>query len=106
MATTTTTSKQFTLNLSDFWKGLFMAVIMPVLAIIMQSLDAGGLTFNWKVITGAAIAGLLGYLIKNFSTPAKIVVSGATPETVAAVKDGDIEVKVGGAVAKVSTPGV
>ena len=91
---TVVTSKKFTLNLNDFTRGLLMAVIVPVLAVVMDSLNQGSLTFNVKLITITALSGGIGYLIKNFGTPAKITITNAPPETVQAVKDGDKEVKV------------
>ncbi len=66
---TTSTSKQFSVNGSDFWKGLIVAVISPVFTIILQSLNAGSLTFDWKAIGATALIGLLSYLSKNFFTP-------------------------------------
>lgn len=51
---------------TDFLKALLMAVLAPVLFIIQQSIAAGALTFNWHQIEMAAIAGGVGYLIKNF----------------------------------------
>ena len=58
----------FKLNLRDFLKGALMAVLVPVLYIVQTSLDAGELTFNWKQITIAAIAGFTSYLLKNLFT--------------------------------------
>ena len=63
------TSNLFALDWKDIAKGLLMAVIVPVIAIIEQSVQTGNLTFDWKVIGGAALAGGLGYLVKNFFTP-------------------------------------
>jgi hypothetical protein len=91
---TVTTSKQFRLNLNDWWKGLIMAVLTPVFTIITQSLDAGTLTFNWKSIVIAAMAGMMAYLAKNFFTKPEIVIKNASDETVEAVKSGDAEVKI------------
>lgn len=62
------TSTQFTLNSRDFFRGLIMATIIPVLVVIQQSIAAGDLVFNWKSIGMAAIAGFVGYLLKNFLT--------------------------------------
>ena len=93
MANITTSSKQFTLNINDFWKGLIMAVLVPVITIITQSLEAGTLTFNWKAIGIAAIAGFMGYLTKNFFDKPKIVVTDVKPETVEGVKYGTIDVR-------------
>ena len=89
---TTTTSKQFTINISDILRGLIMAVIIPVLTIIMNSINQGSLTFNWTQITIAAIGGLIGYLIKNFFTPGAVTIQN--PELAQKVKEGDAEVKV------------
>jgi len=58
----------FKLNLRDFLKGALMAILVPVLYVIQTSLDAGTLTFNWKQIVIAAIAGFVSYLIKNLFT--------------------------------------
>ena len=59
-------SKFLSLNWSDILKGLLMAVLTPSVLIIQQSLDAGVLTFNWKQIGMAAVAGGFAYLVKNF----------------------------------------
>ena len=56
------------LKLRDFLKGLVMAVIVPALLAIQQSLSAGVLTINWKALGIAAIASFIGYLIKNVLT--------------------------------------
>ncbi len=57
------------LNWNDFGKGLLMAVLTPVLVLVQQSVDAGTLVFNWKALGIAAVAGGVGYLIKNLFTP-------------------------------------
>lgn len=89
---TTTTSKRFTLNWDDLWKGLKVAVILPVLVIIQQSIEKGEFSFDWKLIGLTAIGGLIAYLIKNFFAPSEIVVKNAPPEVVEDVKKGDSEV--------------
>jgi hypothetical protein len=61
-------SDLFSLNYKDLLKGLIMAVLTPVLVIIQQSVEIGELTFNWKQIVVASIAGAVAYLIKNFFT--------------------------------------
>jgi hypothetical protein len=91
---TTTTSGQFNLNWADFGKGLVMAVLTPVFAIIVQSLNNGQLTFDWKVIGGAALAGALAYLSKNLFSPAQIVIQNPTDTEVKAVKQGTASAKV------------
>jgi len=58
----------FTLNWRDFFKGLILAVIVPVLVTIQTSLAAGNVVFDWKAIGISSVAALIGYLIKNFFT--------------------------------------
>jgi len=94
MANVTTSSKQFTLNLNDFWKGLIMAVLTPVVTIVYQSIEAGSLTFNWKAILMAAVAGFMGYLMKNFFDKPKIVMADVHNDTIDAVKDGVAKVEI------------
>jgi hypothetical protein len=66
-------SKQCTLAMSDIVRGLIMAVLTPAVLIIQQSLEAGTLTFNWKQIAMASVAGGLAYLVKNFFEPTKTI---------------------------------
>ena len=74
-----TTSKQFSLNISDVGKGLIMAVLTPALLIIYNSLQAGSLTFDWKQISTSAGAAGVAYLLKNFmSAPVTTVTPPAT----------------------------
>jgi hypothetical protein len=94
MSNTVTTSKQFTLNFRDILKGLAVAVILPVLNVIYQSIEAGSFEFDWKRIGLLAAGGFVAYIIKNFLTPAEIVVSNVKSETIEAVKDGVADVKV------------
>ena len=79
MANEVTTSKQFSVNWQDIAKALLIATLTPVVVIIQASLDAGVMTFNSKQILMAAVAGFVGYLVKNFFTPAKTVITG-TPQ--------------------------
>jgi hypothetical protein len=90
---TITTSNQYSLNWKDIFKGLIVAVITPVFTIIMTSLNAGVLTFDWKAIGATAAAAALAYLLKNFLTPSAIVID-APPSQVQAVKDGEATVTV------------
>lgn len=89
---TVTTSTQGTINWGDIFKGLAVAVLTPIFTIITQSIGAGTLTFDWKAIGLTALAAGLAYITKNLLTPAKIVVTNATKEEVAAVKSGGSEV--------------
>jgi len=90
--TTPTTSKQFSVNMIDIVKGLAVAVLTPVFSIMMVSLDAGSLTFDWKIIGTVAISSAMAYILKNFLTPARIVITDKAQ--VEAVKDGDAKVEV------------
>lgn len=66
-------SKQGTLSISDIVRGLIMAILTPSILIIQQSLEVGTLTFNWKEIAMASIAGGFAYLVKNFFEPTKTI---------------------------------
>jgi len=59
-----------TLKISDWWRGLIVALVTAPLTIIYQSLMATPVTlvFDWKAITGAALAGGVAYLLKNLGT--------------------------------------
>ena len=58
----------FSLNLRDFLKGAVLAILAPVLAIIITSIEAGQLIFDWKLIGTTALAAFIAYLSKNFFT--------------------------------------
>lgn len=90
---TTTTSKQFRLNINDWWKGLIMAVGGAVFQIIVDTIQMGSLTFDWQKIGMAALGAIVVYLGKNFFTPSSIMVK-APEATIEAVKEGDATVKV------------
>jgi hypothetical protein len=67
------TSKFLNLDLADILKGLLMAILTPAVVIIQKSLELGILTFEWKSIAVASVAGGFAYLVKNFFTPQKEV---------------------------------
>ncbi len=94
MQTTSVTSKQFTLNISDLWKGLIVSVLSSVITIVVGTLNTGSLTFDWKAIGITALTTGLAYIIKNFLTPSQIVVKDSPKGVVEAVKSGDAEVTV------------
>lgn len=89
---TPTTSKQFTVNMRDVLKGLATAVLTPVFLIMISSLEQGSWNFDWKNLGIVALSAFLGYILKNFLTPARIVITD--PKTVEAVKEGEATVKV------------
>lgn len=91
---TTTTSGQFSLNARDFFKGLLIAVLTPVITVIIQSLEAGNLKFDWTAIGVTALSAFLAYIVKNLLAPAQIVITDPHPTSVQAVKEGKAEAKV------------
>jgi len=91
---TVTGSKQFSLNIRDIVKGLVMAVILPVINVIYQSIEAGSFEFDWKRIGLLAAGGFIAYIIKNFLTPAEVTITNVKNDTVEAIKDGTADIKV------------
>lgn len=89
---TSSTSTQYTLNMRDVFKGLLVAILSPVFTILLTSLNAGSLVFDWKAIGAVALAAGLSYVLKNFLSPATIVISDK--KTVEAVQDGEAKVQV------------
>jgi hypothetical protein len=61
-------SSIFTLNSSDFIKGLITAVLTSVVTIIYQTISTGSLTFDWKAVATVALTSALGYIMKNLLT--------------------------------------
>lgn len=61
-------STLFTLNTSDFIKGLLMAVLSTVITIVYQTVEAGSLVFDWKLIGTMALTSALAYIMKNLFT--------------------------------------
>jgi formate hydrogenlyase subunit 3/multisubunit Na+/H+ antiporter MnhD subunit len=61
-------TKLGSIKISDFWRGLIIAIATMPLTIIYQTIDAGSLTFDWKSILSFALIGGLGYIIKNLGT--------------------------------------
>lgn len=94
MATTIVTAKRFSLKLNDWWKGLILAILAPALKVIIDSINEGSLAFNWGSLWKVSVAAGAAYLLKNLFDSPKIVMTGATPEQVQAVKEGDAEIKV------------
>ncbi len=57
-------------KMGDWGRGLVIAVLTTPLTIIYQSLMATPVTlvFDWKAIVGSALAGGIGYILKNLVT--------------------------------------
>jgi hypothetical protein len=60
------------LNWLDLGKGLVMAILTPIMAVITQSLESGSFVFDWKTIGLSAAAGGFAYLVKNFFTKPQV----------------------------------
>lgn len=90
MATTTVTSKRFTLNLSDGMKAFIVAVGTPVLYLLQEMIPG----WNVSPLLKAAIAATVTYLLKNFFTASAVVVKDVPNTTVDAVKSGDAKVNI------------
>ena len=56
------------LNLLDFAKGLFIAVLTSIITLLYTSIESGALTFDWKLIGTTALTSALAYIMKNLLT--------------------------------------
>jgi hypothetical protein len=56
------------LQLQDFVKGLIVAMIGAIVAIVQVSIEAGSLEFDFKAMGKVALLTGVSYLIKNFLT--------------------------------------
>lgn len=90
--TSPTTSKQFSVNIIDILKGLLMAVLTPVFLLMLTKLESGSFDFDWKTIGTVAAAAFISYVLKNFMSASRIVITDK--EDVKSVKEGDATVKV------------
>ena len=62
-------SNFFTLNWSDFGKGIVVAVMTSVLTYVYQAVETGDFTqIEWKVVGTTAALSAVGYLFKNLVT--------------------------------------
>jgi hypothetical protein len=61
-------TKLWTIKLSDWQRGLAVAILTTPFMIIYDSVSNGSLTFDWKKVIAAALAGGVGYLLKNLLT--------------------------------------
>lgn len=58
-------SKILRLDFEDFLKGLLVAILTSIFAVIGESLNNGYFSFEWPIILNAGIVGGLAYLSKN-----------------------------------------
>jgi len=66
------TSNLYSIDLKDLAKGLIVAVGSAIITTIQTSLQAGSLSFNWKLIGTVALGAGIAYISKNFFTPPSI----------------------------------
>ena len=60
---------------------MFVAIATAPLTVIYESVQAGKLSFDWQHVLAVAIAGGLGYVIKNLATgqQGQILTNSASP---------------------------
>lgn len=61
----------FKLNVQDFIKGLVMAVLAAIVAIVKTTVEAGSLSFDWPTIGKYALVAATSYLTKNLFSNSK-----------------------------------
>jgi uncharacterized membrane protein YvlD (DUF360 family) len=61
-------SSFLSLNSRDFIRGLFMAVVSAIVALLYTSIQAGNFIVDWKAIGMAALSAALAYITKNLLT--------------------------------------
>lgn len=59
-------SKKYSVNWLDVVKGAIVATLTSGLTALQTAIDSGSIA--WKPVGMAALAGFVGYLIKNFFT--------------------------------------
>ena len=62
-------SKIFTLNIQDAIRGLAVAVLSAVIALVLNMLQNGA-SIDWKSVGVTALIAGLGYIAKNFLSTA------------------------------------
>lgn len=60
----------WSIKMTDWQRGLVVAILTTPFTIIYDLVIQGSLIFDWKKIIAAAIAGGLGYILKNIVTGA------------------------------------
>lgn len=70
----TKTSGLFRLDSQDLIKGLVVTVVSVPLMALIQSLNEGSISFDYKKTLMAGLAAGLSYLLKNFLTPSQTIV--------------------------------
>lgn len=61
-------SQFLNIDLNDLGKGLILAVLTSVLTVVYTTVQAGSLSFDWKLVATTALTSAIGYLLKNLFT--------------------------------------
>lgn len=73
-----TTSKQFWLNAYDLGKSVLVAAFTTPISIALTSLQAGKFNIDWKELGIMAIGSGSAYLLKNFFTPSRTIITNVS----------------------------
>jgi uncharacterized membrane protein len=63
-------SALFTLTVQEWIKGFLSAIVGAVLTVVYATIQTGSIAFNWSEILKVALIAGIGYLMRNFFTPA------------------------------------
>jgi uncharacterized membrane protein len=63
-------SALFTLTVREWLFGLLSAVVGAILTVVYATIQTGSIDFNWSEILKVALIAGIGYLARNFLTPA------------------------------------
>lgn len=74
METKVRVSEQGSLGWKDVLRGAGLSALTAALSVIITSLEAGNLNFNWTAIGVTALSTIIAYLIKNgVLEPTKVI---------------------------------
>lgn len=78
--------KRFSLRANDFLQGLYVSVIAPIILLILEQFQIGNFNLDWEALGTLALSTFIGYILKNYLAPTKIVVIEPTATTETLVK--------------------
>lgn len=76
---TTTTSKQFLLNLRDVLHSVIMGVLGAVASPLLTYLETNDFSFNFKDMWHLAAMAAVTYLLKNWLKPSQTIIKVTPP---------------------------
>lgn len=82
-------SKQFRLQGRDVARGALIAALTSVLTLVLDTVQAGSLTFDWKLIGTTGLTAGVSYLLKNWLEPTRVVnvITGVQAEGIAQAEE-------------------